>query len=302
MAAADAASVDVGGRVVRLTNLSKVLYPAVGFTKAEVINYYAAVAEVMLPHLHGRPLTFKRYPNGVEGDAFFEKNCPGHRPEWVDVLDGPGGVRSCHLDHPAGLVWAGNQAALEIHVPMARAAAPEVPTTLAFGLDPGAPANAIDCAEVALWVRDVLESVGLEGFVKTSGSKGLQVYVPLNTEDASHQHASSFALAVGQLLEKQHPQRVLVDMAKAKRPGKVFVDWSQNNYAKTTIGVYSLRARERPTVSTPVTWDEVEDAASSRSLDDLAFEADAVLERIASHGDLYAPVLTMEQELPGPRS
>ena len=151
-------------------------------------------------------------------------------------------------------------------------------------------------------MRDVLESVGLEGFVKTSGSKGLQVYVPLNTEDASHQHASSVALAVGQLLEKQHPQRVLVDMAKAKRPGKVFVDWSQNNYAKTTIGVYSLRARERPTVSTPVTWDEVEDAASSRSLDDLAFEADAVLERIASHGDLYAPVLTMEQELPGPRS
>lgn len=298
MPPAEVASVDVDGRIVRLTNLSKVLYPATGFTKAEVINYYAAVAAVMLPHLAGRPLTFKRYPNGVDETSFFEKNCPGHRPDWVDVLDGPGGVKSCHLDHPAGLVWAGNQAALEIHVPMARAASPATPTTLAFDLDPGAPANAVDCAEVALLVREVLASVGLEGFPKTSGSKGLQVYVPLNTETATHEHASSFALAVGQLLEKQHPKRVLVDMAKAKRPGKVFIDWSQNNFAKTTIGVYSLRAREQPTVSTPLTWDEVSDAASTGDLDGLVFDAGAVLERIAELGDLYAPVLDLVQELP----
>jgi bifunctional non-homologous end joining protein LigD len=243
--------------LVRLTKLSKVLYPDAGFTKAEVIPYYAAVADVMVPHLRGRPLTFKRYPNGVDESSFFEKNCPGHRPDWMDVSDGPGGVSGCHIDHPAGLVWAGNQAALEIHVPMALAVEPAVPTTLAFDLDldPGAPADAVDCAEVALWIREVLGSVGLEGFAKTSGSKGLQVYVPLNSAEATHEHASSFALAVGQLHERQHPERVLVDMAKAKRPGKVFVDWSQNNYAKTTIGVYSLRARARPTVSTPLTWD-----------------------------------------------
>ncbi len=300
MAGADAASVDVDGRVVRLTNLSKILYPGTGFTKAEVISYYAAVADVMVPHLAGRPLTFKRYPNGVEGDSFFEKNCPGHRPDWMGVLPGPGDVSSCHIDHPAGLVWAGNQAALEIHVPMARADHPERPTTLAFDLDPGAPADAVDCADVALLVREVLDSVGLVGFPKTSGSKGLQVYVPLNTPVATHEHASSFALAVGQLLERQHPKRVLVDMAKAKRPGKVFVDWSQNNWAKTTIGAYSLRARERPTVSTPLTWGEVEVAAASRDLDSLVFEVSDVIERIAEHGDLYADVPTLEQELPGP--
>ena len=302
MAAADAASVDVDGRVVRLTNLSKVLYPAAGFTKAEVIAYYAAVADVMVPHLVGRPLTFKRYPNGVDADSFFEKNCPGHRPDWMGVLPGPGDVSSCHIDHPAGLVWAGNQAALEIHVPMARAEVPECPTTLAFDLDPGAPATAIDCAEVALWIREVLDSVGLHGVPKTSGSKGLQIYVPLNTEAARHEHASSFALAVGQLLERQHPDRVLVDMTKSKRPGKVFVDWSQNNWAKTTIGVYSMRARERPTVSTPLTWEEVEAAAASRDLESLVFETSDVLERIAERGDLYADVLTLQQELPGPAS
>ncbi|MGY9072622.1 MAG: DNA polymerase domain-containing protein [Acidimicrobiales bacterium] len=196
----NAASVDVEGRVVRLTNLDKVLCPETGFSKAQVIGYYAAVAEYMAPHLLGRPLTFKRFPNGIDGQSFFEKNCPGHRPEWMEVLDGPGGVKSCHIDHPAGLVWAGNQAALEIHVPMARAATPERPTILAFDLDPGAPADVLDCAQVALWVREVLDAVGLEGFVKTSGSKGLQLYVPLNNDDALHQHASSFALAVAQLL------------------------------------------------------------------------------------------------------
>jgi len=293
-----ATHVEVDGRRLRLTNLDKVLYPEAGFTKAQVIDYYARIAPAMLPHLAARPLTFKRYPNGVDEPGFFEKNCPGHRPMWLEVMDGPGGVRSCHVDHPAGLVWAGNQAALEIHVPMALGADLDTPTILAFDLDPGEPADIVDCCRAALWVRDVLEAVGLAGFPKTSGSKGMQVYVPLNTPSATHEGASEFALAVGQLLTRQHPDRILVDMTRSRRPGKVFVDWSQNNAHKTTIGVYSLRARSRPTVSTPLSWDEVEDATQHRDADRLAFETADVLARVDEHGDLFAPVLALEQELP----
>jgi bifunctional non-homologous end joining protein LigD len=292
-----ATHVELDGRRLRLTNLDKVLYPAAGFTKAQVIDYYARIAPTMLPHLAARPLTFKRYPNGVDAPGFYEKNCPGHRPAWLDVMDGPGGVRSCHIDHPAGLVWAGNQAALEIHVPMALGADLDTPTILAFDLDPGEPADVVDCCRAALWVRDVLEAVGLAGFPKTSGSKGLQVYVPLNTP-ATHEQASEFALAVGQLLTRQHPDRILVDMTRSLRPGKVFVDWSQNNAHKTTVGVYSLRARSRPTVSTPLSWDEVDDATSHRDADRLTFETADVLARVEEHGDLFAPVLHLEQELP----
>jgi len=299
--ATEATTVDVDGRTVRLTNLDKVLYPEVGFTKGQVIGYYAAIASVMVPHLEARPLTFRRWPNGVEGDSFFEKNCPSHAPDWVDVIDGPGGVRSCSIDHPAGLVWAGNQAALEIHVPMARGDDLDTPTTLVFDLDPGEPADLVDCADVAMWMRDVLDSVGLAGFAKTSGSKGMQVYVPINTP-ATHDHASSFALAVGQLLEREHGNRVLVDMTRAKRPGKVFVDWSQNSRAKTTIGVYSLRGRSRPTVSTPISWDEVEALTTGRDAAAAVFDADDVVARVTNIGDLFEDVLTLQQELPVPAS
>jgi len=297
--ATEATIVDVGGRTVRLTNLDKALYPQVGFTKAQVIGYYAAVASAMVPHLEGRPLTFRRWPNGVEGESFFEKNCPSHAPEWVELIDGPGGVRSCSIDHPAGLVWAGNQAALEIHVPMARGDDLDTPTALVFDLDPGEPADVVDCADVAIWMRDVLDSVGLTGFAKTSGSKGMQVYVPINTA-TSHRQASSFALAVGQLLERQHQDRVLVEMTKTKRPGKVFVDWSQNSRAKTTIGVYSLRGRPKPTVSTPISWHEVEAITSTRDAAAAVFDADDVVARVADVGDLFEDVLTMQQELPVP--
>jgi bifunctional non-homologous end joining protein LigD len=217
------------------------------------------------------------------------------------VLDGPGGVSSAHIDHPAGLVRSGNQAALEIHVPMARAEAPETPTILAFDLDPGAPADAIDWAQVVLCVQEVLDAVGLVGFAKTSGSKGPQVSVPLNSDATTHQHASSFALVVGQLLERQHPKHVLVEMAKAKRPGKVFVDWSQNNHSKTTIGVYSLRAQPRPTASTAITWDEVSSAVNSGDRASLVFEAADVVARLGEHGDLFAEVQSMQQELPAPQ-
>jgi len=295
--AVQATTVEVDGRRVRLTNLDKVLYPTAEFTKAQVIGYYAAIAATMVPHLNGRPLTFTRWPNGTDGDSFFEKNRPSHAPDWLDSMEGPGGVHSSTIDHPAGLVWAGNQAALEVHAPLALGADLDTPVTVAFDLDPGAPADIVDCADVALWLREVLDSIGLAGFPKTSGSKGMQVYVPLNTP-ATYDQSSGFALAVGQLLAKQHPDRVLVEMNKDQREGKVFVDWSQNSRAKTTISVYSLRARPRPTISTPLGWDEVERLAADRDATAFAFEPDDVIARVGANGDLFADVLILEQRLP----
>ena len=300
--AASSPTVEVGGRTLSLTNLDKVLYPATddgypGFTKAEVIDYCARIAPTMLPHLAGRALTFHRFPNGTDKPGFFEKNCPKHRPEWVPVSPGPGSPSpmSCRVEEAAALVWAGNQAALEIHAPMALAADLDHPLAVVFDLDPGAPAAMAECAQAALAIRDVLDAVGLQAWPKTSGSKGMQLYVPVNGP-LTHDHAGSFALAVGQLLEKQRPDLVLVVMTKAKRTGKIFIDWSQNNRHKTTIAPYSLRARPRPTVSTPVTWHEVEDAAEGMVA--LRFEAADVLRRVQEHGDLFEPVLTTVQELP----
>ena len=297
------ADVTVEGRTLSLSNLDKVLYPEASFTKAEVIDYYARIAPVMVPHLAGRALTFHRFPNGVDQKGFFEKRCPGHRPPWVPVALGPGdrhgGIEYCVIDEAAALVWAANMAALELHAPMALAVDLETPRAVVFDLDPGAPAAMTECAEVALAIREVLAAVGLQAWAKTSGSKGMQLYVPVNGP-CTHEHASSFALAVGQVLERQRPQQVLTSMAKAERPGKVFVDWSQNTRHKTTIAPYSLRARPRPTASTPVSWDEVTAAAAGEV--ELRFEAAAVLARIAEHGDLFAPVLTEVQELPAARS
>lgn len=291
---ADATLVEVGGRQLRLTNLDKVLYPATGTTKAEVIDYYARIAPAMVPHLRRRPLTFRRWPNGVEAASFFEKNCPGHAPDWIPRHDGPGGVRSCGIDEQAALAWAGNQAALEIHAPMSSAAALDEPLALVLDLDPGPPADLITCVEVALALREVLDTVGLVAVPKTSGSKGLQLYVPLNG-GADYATTSSFALALGQLLERQHPDLVLTDMTRALRPGKVLVDWSQNSFHKTTIAPYSLRGRPRPTVSTPVTWDELEAASG---VEDLVFEARQVVERVDTHGDLFSAVVELQQRLP----
>jgi bifunctional non-homologous end joining protein LigD len=292
-------TVQVGDRTVTLSNLDKVLYPAAGFTKAEVIHYYANVAPAMLPHLANRALTFRRFPDGVDGGSFFEKRCPGHRPPWVSVALGPGdrkgGIEYCVLDEPAALVWAANMAALELHAPMALADDLDAPRAVVFDLDPGAPADIHTCCELALSIRDVLAAIGLDAWAKTSGSKGLQLYVPVNGP-LTHEDAAAFALAVGQLLEKQQPKRVVTTMSKAVRPGKVFVDWSQNNRHKTTVAVYSLRARPRPTVSTPVAWEEV--AASADHCHDLVFEAPEVLDRVHHQGDLFAPVLTTVQQLP----
>jgi bifunctional non-homologous end joining protein LigD len=300
-------TVTVGGRELTLTNLDKVLYPASDLgpavTKAEVIDYYARIAPTILPHLAGRCITFLRFPDGANEPGFFEKRCPKHRPAWVGTAVGPGDrggdIGYCRLEEPAALVWSANLAALELHVPMALAADLESPRAIVFDLDPGAPATIVECCRVALLVREVVSSVGLAAWAKTSGSKGLQLYVPLNSP-ATHDGAGEFALAVGQVLERAHPDLVTTTMAKAVRPGKVFVDWSQNTRHKTTIGVYSMRARQRPWVSTPVTWDEVT-ACADGSLPPLRFETTDVLARVDEFGDLFAHVLTEVQALPVPR-
>ena len=290
--------VEVDGHRLAVSNLEKVLYPMVGFTKAQVIDYYVRVAPVMLAHIGDRGITLRRWPDGVTGDSFFEKRCPSHRPGWVGTCLGPGdrrgGIEYCKLDSIAALAWTANLAALELHAPMSRCGDVDAPTMLVFDLDPGDPATIVECAQVALEIKDILETVGLQSFPKTSGNKGMQLYVPLNTPHA-HDHASDFALAVAQLLEKQRPKLVLSNMTKKLRKGKVFIDWSQNSRHKTTIAPYSLRAKDRPTVSTPLTWNEVADGADGEPL---GFEAMEVLDRIDEHGDLFAPTLTLEQKLP----
>jgi bifunctional non-homologous end joining protein LigD len=296
--------VEVDGRELKLTNLDKVLYPKVGFTKGQMVDYYAKVADAMVPHLSGRAVTLRRFPEGVDDldSAFFEKRCPKHRPKWVkttSVVAGPrsGTIDFCVCDGRPTLVWMAQLAAIELHPSLSLGRAPKKPTVLVFDLDPGPPADVVDCCHVALRLREMFQHFGLEIFPKTSGSKGMQVYVPLNTR-TTYDTTKPFAKAIAQLLEKQTPDRVVSKMKKVEREGKVFVDWSQNHQSKTTISVYSLRARERPTASTPLTWDEVEHAADRDDAASLVFEAGEVLERIERHGDLFAPVLELEQKLP----
>jgi bifunctional non-homologous end joining protein LigD len=291
--------VEIDDRQITLSNLAKVLYPS-GFTKGQVIDYYSRIAPTMVPHLANRCLTLKRFPDGTEAQGFFEKRCPKHRPGWLPVSPGPrdrrGGIDYCRIEEPAALVWAANMAALELHAPMAHADDQNTPRALVFDLDPGPGTDIGDCCAVALRVREILVSVGVESWCKTSGSKGLQLYAPLNTPAATHDHTAAFARAVGSLLEKQTTDKVTTTMAKSERPGKIFVDWSQNAFHKTTIAVYSLRARREPTVSAPVTWDEVEQCAEGELA--LRFESADVLARVVRHGDLFAPVLATEQSLP----
>jgi bifunctional non-homologous end joining protein LigD len=256
----------------------------------------------MVPHLAGRAVTLRRFPEGVEDldAAFFEKRCPKHRPKWVKttpVQAETGKIDFCVCDGLPTLIWFAQLAAVELHPSLSRTRAPKRPTALVFDLDPGAPADVVDCCRVALRLREMFSHFGVESFPKTSGSKGLQVYVPLNKK-ASYEVTKPFAKAIAQLLEKQTPDLVISKMKKVEREGKVFVDWSQNHRRKTTIAVYSLRARERPTVSTPVAWEEVEYAAKKENADSLVFEAKDVLKRIDEHGDLFAPVLELKQRLP----
>ncbi|HWB69051.1 MAG TPA: non-homologous end-joining DNA ligase [Solirubrobacterales bacterium] len=296
--------VEVEGRELKLTNLDKVLYPKDGFTKGEVIDYYAKIAPAIVPHLNGRALTLRRFPEGVDNldAAFFEKRCPKHRPKWVKttrVEAGPhaGKIDFCVCDGLPTLIWMAQLAAIELHPSLSLSRAPKRPTVLAFDLDPGAPADIVSCCRVALRLREMFEHFGLRCFPKTSGSKGLQVYLPLNAK-VHYETTKPFAKAIAQLLEKQTPDEVVSTMKKVDREGKVFVDWSQNHQRKTTIAVYSLRAREHPTVSTPVGWDEVEAAVAREDAGSLVFEAGDVLERVERMGDLFAPVLELEQTLP----
>ena len=286
--------VDVEGHPVALTNLEKVLYPAAGFTKAEVIDYYTRIAPVLLPHLAGRALTRKRYPNGVDGSPFFEKNAPRGTPDWVRVeeLPSPGSSKGREtisytvVETLAGLVWTANLASLELHTHLWRVGAPG-PDLVVFDLDPGPPATIVDCCEVALLLRTALEADGLVPYAKTSGSKGLQLYARADGMGSSEQ-TSAYAKDLARRFEVSSPELVVHRMTKSLRPGKVLVDWSQNSAAKTTVTVYSLRAREHPTVSTPVTWDEVQACSSP---EDLVFTSADVLDRVAEHGDLFAPLL-----------
>lgn len=294
--------VEVAGRTLTVSNLAKVLYPS-GFTKGEVLGYYTRIAHVMVPHLAGRCLTLKRFPDGTEAEGFFEKRCPKHRPDWVPVAPGPsdrrGGIDYCVIEEPAALVWAANLAALELHAPMAAAANADYPRALVFDFDPGPGTDIHTCCALALRVQEILGAVGLEGWCKTSGSKGLQLYAPLNPSDgagADHSEAAGFAKAVGAVLEQQTPDEVTTTMAKVDRPGKIFVDWSQNAFHKTTIAPYSLRARPDPTVSTPVSWDEI--TACAEGGPELRFTAADVLARVEEHGDLFESVLTTVQSLP----
>jgi bifunctional non-homologous end joining protein LigD len=292
-------TLEVNGKKVAVSNLDKIFYPKTGFTKGDVINYYIRISPVLLPHLLKRPVSLKRYPDGVEGFFFYEKRCPSSRPGWVKTATVPrtegGEIDYCTLNDLPALVWAANLANLELHTFLHKAPAIHRPTALAFDLDPGAPANIITCCEVALMLQKLFQSFDMETFPKTSGSKGLQVYVPLNSP-ATYDKTKAFAHAVAERLESEHPDMVISRMSKSLRKGKVFVDWSQNDEKKTTACVYSLRAQDRPTVSTPVTWNEVGTAVAKRKA--LSFDSAEVLQRVEKHGDLFEPVLTLKQKLP----
>lgn len=294
--------VEADGRTLTLSNLDKVLYPEAGFTKAGVIDYYRRVAPALLPHLTGRALTLLRFPDGVEAEGFFEKNCPQHRPEWVRTADyhhrsDDTVTTHCVVDDLATLVWLANLAALELHAPMARAVDPDRPTCIVFDLDPGPPAGFADSARIALTLREALASLDLDAAPKASGKKGLHVYLPLNDPDGPDQAAArDFAHAVAEVLARRNPEAVVTRMDKALRRGRVFVDWSQNARHKTTVAVYSLRATPRPAVSAPLTWSDVEAAADTGASPDLA--PDAVLDRVGRDGDLFAAVLELRQHLP----
>jgi bifunctional non-homologous end joining protein LigD len=290
--AATRVEVDVQGHRLSLSNLDKVLYPAVGFTKGQVIDYYTRIAPAVLPHLRNRPLTLKRYPNGVDAQHFYEKRCPSHAPEWVRREQFQG-IEYCVCDDLPTLVWLANLADLELHPSLSLVDDDLRPTVMAFDLDPGDGAGLPECCEVAFILRDALSRLGLESFAKTSGSKGIQVYVPLNVEDVDYDHGTkALSKALARHLETQHPKLIVSQQKKELRKGKVLIDWSQNDEHKTTVGVYSLRARERPTVSTPLAWEELEQPEA------LVFEAADVLERAERDGDLFAPVAELRQELP----
>jgi bifunctional non-homologous end joining protein LigD len=297
---ANRTQLEIEGHKVEVSNLDKVFYPETGFTKGNVIDYYIRVSPFLLPHLKNRPITLKRYPDGVKGFFFYEKQCPTH-PAWLkttDVSRADGStIHYCVMNDLRALVWAANLADLELHTFLHKAPAILRPTVLAFDLDPGPPADIVLCCEVALRLKKLFDSLKLQCFAKTSGSKGLQIYVPLNTP-VTYEKTKEFARSVALTMEKESPALVVEKMRKDLRGGKVLIDWSQNDDHKTTICVYSLRAKDHPTVSTPVTWEEVETTVKKKKAQSLSFETEDVLKRVEKDGDLFAPVLTLKQKLP----
>jgi bifunctional non-homologous end joining protein LigD len=296
-------TVTLDKRELTLSNLDKVLYKKTGFTKGQVVDYYVRIADHILPHLKGRPLTLKRYPNGTDGMFFYEKRCPSHKPDWVKTVkfyseSNDDYIFFCTLDEPAGLAWTSNLASIELHVLLSKAPKLDTPTAIAFDFDPGPPAGRLEAVQALFLVKKMLDHLGLESYPKTSGGKGMHLYVPLNTPSVTFDDTKAFAHAFAQLLEREHPDLITSNMLKKERTGRVFMDWSQNDTHKTTVCVYSLRAREHPTVSTPVTWAEVEKAVKKKNPDLLVFEAPEVIKRLDKHGDLFAPVLTRKQKLP----
>lgn len=291
---------EIGGRSLELSNRDKVFWPGTGFTKGRLIDYYEAVAAAMIPHLQGRPITLRRWPDGVDGPTFFQKNAPRHRPEWIGTVR-LGEVDYLRIDEPAALVWAANLAAIEIHPGLAPAPDLDRPAAVVLDLDPGPPADLLTCCRVAQILRGYLDRLGLQAWPKTSGSKGLQLYVPLNngtTYDSSHR----FGRALAETAEAEHHDLVVSVIERARRRNKVLIDWAQNAPSRTTVAVYSMRAVETPRVSTPVTWEEVDRAVEQEDAAPLRFGPEDVLERIRRYGDLMAPLLDVRQELPAMRT
>src|SRR2546430_4239461 len=302
MSAMKAVDVRVDDRQLRLTNLDKVYWPEVGFTKGQMIDYYTRIAPVLLPHLRDRPLTLKRYPDGVDGQMFYEKNCPKHRPPWIETAKVWSGSNSkdmyyCMVQDLASLVWVAQLGTIELHTSLSKHSRLMQPTMLVFDLDPGPPATIVECCRVATWLRTWFLEHDMQAFPRSSGSKGLQVYAPIN-RPTDYDKTKHISRALAQKLERDHPQQVVSMQRKTLREGKVLIDWSQNDDAKTTVSVYSLRARERPTVSTPVTWDEVEGCLEAEDPSVLVFDSEAVLDRMARHGDLFESAQTLKQKLP----
>jgi bifunctional non-homologous end joining protein LigD len=292
----------IAGHQLKFSNLDKPLYPD-GFTKSQVIDYYTQIAPTILPHCRDRAITLKRYPNGSTGIFFFEKNCPMHKPAWLKTAHVAGNKKiegnfHCLLNSTAALAWAANLAALELHVPLAKATSQQRPTHMVFDLDPGPGVTILDCAKLAFHVRDVLDHMNLTCLAKTSGGKGLHLYVPLNTPNVTFDDTKHFSRSLAVLFSNESPDRVTSVMRKSDRPNKIFIDWSQNDEHKTTVCPYSLRAKEIPSVSTPVTWKELEQAMRKSQPDRLTFTAPDVIQRAADRGDLFEALLTLKQKLP----
>ncbi|OPY78198.1 MAG: putative DNA ligase-like protein [Syntrophorhabdus sp. PtaU1.Bin153] len=293
---------EIGGVRLALSNLEKNLYPSYGFTKAHILEYYRRIAPFMLPHLKDRALTLKRYPEGVDKEYFFEKRCPSHRPSWVPtaeiLLDDGEQMTVCLVNDLNTLMWIGNLASLELHVPLVRVRSPETPDSMVFDLDPGDEADILDCAGVALILRHLLSSMNLTTYVKTSGMKGLHVYVPLNSEETTFEETRKFSKAVAEVLQRNYPGLVTARMAKEYRKKKVFINWSQNDSSKTMVCVYSLRAREMPMVSFPLSWEALENLTASGEGGNIHVTHTEALARAEKEGDLFQGMITVKQELP----